>query len=135
MNDTVPPTLTVQPRVLQIVAAYQSARAACRPFALDAIPAHEPGVPEAVPSRLASPDEVRRFRLEAEEASQLDHPNIVPIYHIGEHGGHHYFTMKLIEGGTLTAQAHGPGADLKTVARLTATMAQAVHYAHRHGIL
>jgi thiol-disulfide isomerase/thioredoxin len=85
--------------------------------------------------RLATPDEVRRFRLEAEEASRLDHPNIVPIYHIGEHRGQHYFTMKLIEEGTLRDQDRGSKADLRKVAKLVATVAHAVHYAHRHGIL
>jgi serine/threonine-protein kinase len=85
--------------------------------------------------RLASAEEVRRFRMEAEEASHLDHPNIVPIYHVGECQGHHYFTMKLIEEGSLTEQHRGPKADLRKVARLVADVAGAVHYAHRHGIL
>jgi serine/threonine-protein kinase len=84
---------------------------------------------------LASADEVRRFRLEAEEASRLDHPHIVPIYHIGEHQGQHYFTMKLIEGGTLRSVARGAKADLRNVARLMATVAHTIHYAHRHGVL
>src|SRR5262249_36849506 len=85
--------------------------------------------------RLASPEEVRRFRFEAEQAGCLDHPNIVPIYHIGEYAGQHYFTMKLIEEGTLGDQDHGPKADLRKVARLVATVAPAVHHAPRHGIL
>jgi thiol-disulfide isomerase/thioredoxin len=84
---------------------------------------------------LATPDEVRRFRLEAEEASRLDHPGIVPIYHVGEHGGHHYFTMKLIEHGVLADQERGPGADLRKIARQVSCVAHAVHHAHRHGIL
>src|SRR5262245_1851879 len=43
----------------------------------------------------ASPAEVQRFRLEAEAIAQLDHPNIIPVYGVGEQDGLHYFSMKL----------------------------------------
>jgi WD40 repeat protein len=84
--------------------------------------------------QLASPADVQRFHREAEAAANLDHPNIIPVYEVGEHEGQHYFTMKLIEGGSL---AHRPSAQTESrwAGRLLATVARAVHYAHQRGIL
>ena len=49
----------------------------------------------------SSPTARRRFTLEAETAAKLDHPNIVPIYEIGEHQGQPFLSMKLIVGEDL----------------------------------
>jgi WD40 repeat protein/serine/threonine protein kinase len=87
--------------------------------------------------QLASPAAVQRFHVEAEAAAKLDHPNIVPIFEIGEHGGHHFFSMKLVEGGALGERMAGgrrPMAHLDA-ARLLATIARAVHHAHQRGVL
>jgi WD40 repeat protein len=89
--------------------------------------------------QLATPSAVQRFRTEAEAAARLDHPHIVPICEIGEHEGRHYFSMKLIEGGTLSQERLNTKdqrfKSAEEIARVVATVARAVHYAHQRGIL
>jgi WD40 repeat protein/tRNA A-37 threonylcarbamoyl transferase component Bud32/tetratricopeptide (TPR) repeat protein len=84
---------------------------------------------------LASDDEIRRFRNEAEAVARLDHPHIVSVYEVGEHDGRRYFSMKLIAGPSLH-EALGPfKSDPRAAARLMVTVAEAVHHAHQRGIL
>jgi eukaryotic-like serine/threonine-protein kinase len=91
--------------------------------------------------QLASPATVRRFCIEAENVARLEHPNIVPIYEVGEcHAAGvahpvHYFTMKLIDGGSLAKHAGRFINNPRAAASLMATIARAVHYAHQRGIL
>ncbi len=95
----------------------------------------------------AGEGEVQRFRIEAEAVARLDHPHIIAIYDVGEHAGHHYFSMKLIEGGSLAsrrdqftlAAAGGStmmhGERQHRIAWLLAKVARAVQCAHEQGIL
>ncbi len=84
---------------------------------------------------LAGEDERRRFQNEAEAVALLDHPHIVPIFEVGEHEGHQYFSMKLVAGSSLDKKLAGYDADPKASARLVKTAAEAVHHAHQRGIL
>jgi WD40 repeat protein/tRNA A-37 threonylcarbamoyl transferase component Bud32 len=87
---------------------------------------------------LASEGEVQRFLDEAEIAAGLDHPNLVPIYEVGEHEGQHFFSMKLVEGGSLAGFRGAAPADRdyqRRVARIVAAVAHAVHHAHQRGLL
>ncbi len=47
------------------------------------------------------PRQIARFRVEAQAASHLQHPHIVPVYSVGCEGGIHYYAMQLIDGPTL----------------------------------
>jgi serine/threonine-protein kinase len=96
--------------------------------------------------RWATADDRQRFRLECEAAASLDHPNIVPIYEVGEWRADDlsepvpFFSMKLIEGGSLAqrgarGEGRGPVEARRDAARLVATVARAVDYAHQRGIL
>ena len=85
--------------------------------------------------QLATEEDVRLFRQEANEAARLDHPNIVPVYEVGEHDGLHFFTMKLVEGGSLNQHLQRYRNDPKAAARLLAMAARAVHYAHQRQLL
>src|SRR5262245_42897703 len=88
--------------------------------------------------KLASAADVRRFRQEAEAAANLDHPNILPIYEVSEHQGQQYFSMKLIEGGSLAELLNeSPRTDvrLRELVTVLAKVARAVHFAHQRGIL
>jgi serine/threonine-protein kinase len=85
--------------------------------------------------RLASPTEVQRFRNEAETVAGLDHPHIVPVYEVNEHQGQVYFTMKVVEGGSLAHRPDRFAPDPRSAARLVATVARAVYHAHQRGIL
>src|SRR5947209_8546446 len=84
---------------------------------------------------LAGTTDLRRFRLEAEAAAQLDHPNIVPVHDVGVVGDQPFFSMKLMEGGSLEGRLGQILGDSRAAGRLVLSVAQAVHHAHQHGIL
>ncbi len=83
----------------------------------------------------SSPAMVERFQTEAEAAARLEHPNIVPIYEIGEHEGQHYFSMRFVEGGTLTRALAKQKFSSRQASELLIKVARAVHHAHQRGII
>ena len=78
---------------------------------------------------------LRRFRHEAEAAARLEHPQIVPIYEIGERDGSCYFSMKFVEGGQLDQIVRREPMSTRRAAELLVKIARTVQFAHERGIL
>ncbi len=84
----------------------------------------------------ASAQDVERFCLEARSAANLDHPNIVPVYDIGQQGKQHYFTMAYIDGDSLGGLSKKKGLlSFPASARIVRDLAEALQYAHENGII
>ena len=86
-------------------------------------------------AHLANSHELGRFKAETEAAARLDHPNIVPIYDVGEMYGQPYFTMKLIEGGSLAQRLKDGPVPVREAVQMMAKVARAVQHAHERGVL
>jgi tRNA A-37 threonylcarbamoyl transferase component Bud32 len=86
-------------------------------------------------TELASPEEVRRLRFEATHLAQLDHPNIVPIYEVGEHAGLPYISMKWIPGNDLRRDIPYFARNPRAAAQLIVQVARALQHAHQRGVL
>jgi WD40 repeat protein len=76
-----------------------------------------------------------RFRTEAAAAARLDHPNIVPVYEVGEQDGQPYLVTRYIDGGPLSHHLDRFRADPRAAAALLGTLARAVQHAHERGVL
>ena len=76
-----------------------------------------------------------RFRVEAETAARLKHPNVVAIYEVGEQNRFPYVALELVDGGSLAERmARNPLAP-DSAAGLAETVARAVEHVHQHGIV
>lgn len=76
---------------------------------------------------------VTKFRIEAQSAAGLSHPNIVNVYDVGEDNGVYYIVMELVEGITLKEyiQKHGR-IEPKEAIDFAIQIAQGVQAAHEH---
>ena len=81
------------------------------------------------------PTERERFEREAEAVAALHHPNIVQIFDVGDAEGQPFFTMELVEGGSLAEKIRGVPQPARQAASLVTTLAEAVHAAHQRGIV
>jgi WD40 repeat protein len=81
------------------------------------------------------PEPLRRFRTEARALGRLGHPNIVQVYEVGEHQGRPYFSLELVEGGSLDRLLRVQPLLPRQAAAAVETLARAVHGAHRAGLV
>ena len=90
-----------------------------------------------LPPELAFRPDIRsRFLREAETAAQLSHPNIVPIYSVGEHENLVFFVMAFVSGDTLAKRVHSAGRlDPDETRRILSEVAGALSYAHARGVV
>jgi serine/threonine protein kinase len=85
--------------------------------------------------RLATDEDITRFRTEAEAAARLQHPHIVAVHDVGAIDGQHYFSMDFIEGISLAQKLQNGPLPGRTAARYVRLIARAIHHAHKQGIL
>jgi serine/threonine-protein kinase len=83
----------------------------------------------------ARPEDLARFHAEAQAAALVVHPNLVQVYHVGEHHGLPYCVMEYVSGGNLGERTAGRAQPPRAAAALVATLADAVQAAHAVGIV
>lgn len=83
----------------------------------------------------AGAEEQARFRTEAEASARLQHPNIVQVFEVGEHEGRPFFSMEFCGAGSLAARLKGTPLAPLDAARIVETLARAMNYAHRQGVI
>jgi serine/threonine protein kinase len=79
---------------------------------------------------------LERFYREARSAATLRHPNICPVYDVGEVDGAHYLTMTYIEGRTLSAYVNREKLPAeRQVVGIVRKLASALDHAHKQGVV
>jgi len=81
-------------------------------------------------------ESVQRFVREARAAARLKHAGIVTIYDVGQEASWYYFVMEYLEGETLTEVIKQRGQlPPDEVVRILHPLADALDYAHHHGLV
>ncbi len=77
-----------------------------------------------------------RFLREIETAARLQHPHILPVFDSGESAGQLWFTMPYVDGESLRERlSRTPPLSVAEAVRIAREAAQALEYAHRHGVV
>jgi serine/threonine protein kinase len=86
--------------------------------------------------RLATREDLDRFMREARSAARLQHPGLVGLFETGETSeGMVYLVEEFVQGETLTARLRSGRLGFRQAAELVAAVADALDYAHRHGVI
>jgi formylglycine-generating enzyme required for sulfatase activity len=96
------------------------------------------GVAIKVPHRhrVARPEDVEAYLAEARILAGLDHPHIVPVFDVGRtEDGRCYVVSKFVEGSDLKRKLQEARPSCPEAAELVATVAEALHHAHRRGLV
>ncbi len=83
----------------------------------------------------ATPEEIVRFRREAQAAARLHHPCIIEVHDVGEMDGRPYIAMEFVDGLPLDQHAARARLDLRARVDLVRRIAEAVDHAHAQGIV
>ena len=86
-------------------------------------------------SLAADPTRRERFEREARTISRLEHPHICPLYDVGEHDGHAFLVMQLLEGETLAERLERGPLSVTQTLEFGIQIADALAAAHRAGIV
>ena len=82
-----------------------------------------------------NPEAYERFEREARLAARLDHPNIVPIFAVGQRNGAAFYTMRLVKGGSLEERIAAGPVPLDEARAILRDVAAALDYAHANGVV
>ncbi len=77
----------------------------------------------------------KRFKAESELASRLSHPNIVPVFEVGEVDGLLYYSMGYVEGQELQEMIKTKSLPIRRGVEILADVCRAAHHAHDHGVV
>ncbi len=85
--------------------------------------------------QFATESELNRFARESQSIAELHCPHIVQVHDVGDVDGRPFFTMELVDGGSLAEQLQGVPQTASRAAETIKTVAEAIHSAHRKGII
>jgi serine/threonine protein kinase len=91
---------------------------------------------KVLPPGTGGPTLAERFKREARMAAALDHPNIIPVYRVGQAAGTYFFAMKYVEGRAVDAIVESQGAlPIPVILQILRASASALAFAHDRGIV